>query len=255
MHLSRGPKSRLCAGLFLGSLLWLLSPALAQNRVELRMAGEVQTVRLIQTREVRVGNRTFIFNRVDAPLPRLIAPIQITTDATPSESAKVELEIAPARYLGLTLTGVRQRGITELQWWSAERGRIMAYSNADFTLFPPWLSVQVGDTDYHVSFMGVLELADNATESFTREIPDAVLKLKQQATPEYWSGSVLSEEERDVLDMLHAYYAARQDELRAAAAQLRNEAEAAQRAVEAAARQPSTLVFNFWRSPTVGGRP
>lgn len=219
----------------------------AQSAVELPLADQpAQMVRVLQSRTVRSGNRTFVFNRVERPV--LMARPMIVAAAAQDEAAVVTLANEPARWVCRTFSGSVQGGVTELVWWDEDGGRHVVYSNVDFMLFLPWFGVRIEDTDYSALFFGMSDYGEELPQVADRQLAVAVRALARERTANYVGAQRLSEEDAELLDLLHACYAANRDELKRRAAAARVAAAAAQRTAAEEAAKPRTLVFNFWKS-------
>ncbi|MDP1581380.1 MAG: hypothetical protein Q8M02_13995 [Candidatus Didemnitutus sp.] len=217
---------------------------LAQSTVQLEVENTVQSVRVLQSREFKTGNRTFVFNRVEQPVLRAKPP---KTDQVGAMEIKVSAA-EPARWVHQSFSGTVQGGVSELVWFDENGARQVAYSNVDFTLFAHWLGVQVDDTFFSATFFGIGDYGSELPRIEDPLLAAKVAKLRRNPIPDYVPRRVLSADDADMLDLLHAYFGVNGPELKRRADKAKAEADEAQQKAAREAAKPQRLVFNFWKS-------
>ncbi|MDP1580315.1 MAG: hypothetical protein Q8M02_08555 [Candidatus Didemnitutus sp.] len=197
----------------------------AQKSVELTFVDQPpQTVRVLQAREVKIGNSTLIFNRVERPISvqKTMRPIEVYA----TERSPASLEILD-RWLCRTFSCAVYGGVTELTWWDEHGVRQAAYSNVDFAGFIPWFDVRLEDTAYSVLFFSMGDYDSELPQLRDPTLAAAVSRLAQESEPNYVLEGKISPDDSETLDVLHAYYAANHEALKIGAKKTREAAELA----------------------------
>ena len=212
-------------------------------------------MQVLERREVRVGDRSIIYNRVVPPvLPKTGRPVP-TAPAIDPENAAAKVQ-SPKRQEVLFLSAIVHAGpVTELRWFEAGREH-RAFSNIDFRHFGATAEVESAEAAW-LLLLSVSEAPRPQEEPADSSQPKKALtpvpsrERFSASRSEYLladSGSAAppSPATLAALDALHLHYDARGEELL-----LRHSQREAERAKEAGRAKenpppPKQTIINFW---------
>jgi hypothetical protein len=236
-----------------------------ENEALERLSDHV-TYSVQERKEVSMGNRTLILNRVAPPvLPvqakqAVAASLQRQYSEAEIQALNAEVDAPKEHRTVMVNATVFDRNLTELRW-SDQGQEFVAYSNVDFNYLQCLTDVET-DTAYYLFFIGVgndTAEAVRARNELAREkglknYTDKSIPQLPAFTPGRAEYFVLTDDpaiiERDdifgPIDALHAYY--EQNEARLKVEYQRREAlTAARERYEAANPEtPKDTVINFW---------
>jgi hypothetical protein len=114
--------------------------------------------RVVESREIDLGDRSLIFNRVEPPVLKPQPEPASTPVAAPSQPSAEELqwmrerESKPDVFMFLSCT-VYDRAVTEVRW-QREDGQYVVWSSIDFNHLRGLLDFETTDARYSV-FLGI----------------------------------------------------------------------------------------------------
>ena len=216
---------------------------------------------VIQRKEVDLGNRKVILNRVEPPAevesPPAPAPAPTTTEIPEEELARLIEQASKQRSLSISAT-VYDGQLTRLGW-SHDGKWLNAWSNVDFNFFCGVGTFSAGGSQYSL-FMMVGDDSREAMEARTRLAREKGVELPPQIelpdmsvfTPgrsEYLieaDDGVVDRAAYAAIDALHAYYDANREELTVKRQRREALRAARERYKRAHPEEPKDTVINFW---------
>ena len=237
--------------LILAALLAAMSAA-AQQNAALTDAKPVINLKVIEGVEVKLPNRSIIYQRVEPPAvpPKPVRRL-VTAPPTPEQTALAEARAKKKFEVLMIFATVYDHRVTGLCWWSENRA-YHAWSNVDFNYLAGHGEIETEDAVYLL----IMGLGNESAESIAaagwtwrKELPSP--ERFNPARAEYFLSTTKGDPEPPpealaAINSLHRYY----DANRTSIADEYTQREAARIAREKALKEsppaPKDTVINFW---------